>query len=129
VSMCIQFNGDAGATNYSVQRLTGSQTTVSAGWDISYPNLIIDSFPGDSAAAGENAAFTIHIPHYNSDFHKTIVSTGGIFVSPTGTGASLWTGRWINTSKVESIKFFPETSTYPNAKIQAGSLISIYGLK
>lgn len=129
VEMHLQFNGDTGASNYSIQRLTGAQATVSAGWDITTAYVEIDNFVADNAGAGENTSLVIHIPHYGSSFYKTIISSGGIFVSPTGSGASVWTGRWLSTDKITSIRFFPDTGTYANAKIKSGSLISVYGIQ
>lgn len=118
-----QFNGDTGA-NYKVQRLSGSGTTASAGFDGASANVHFGSIAESGAAAGENGFFVAFIPHYTSkSLFKSVVQLEGIFTTPTGKGAAVWASQWQNANALTSIRFFAGAGN-----IAAGSLISVYGM-
>ena len=118
------FNGDTGA-NYSVQRLSGSGATASAGYDGAYTAIHVGTAAESGAAAGESGFFVCFIPHYRSpDFYKSVIALEGVFTTPSGKGAAIWSSQWRGTSILTDISFFVSSP----GNIKTGSLISVYGM-
>jgi len=120
-----RFNGDSGA-NYKVQRLSGADAVASAGFGATEAQAHIGSVAESGAASGENGFFWDFIPNYKSeDFYKSVISTEGIFTTPTGKGTALFASQWQNKAALKSITFFVSSP----GNIKAGSIISVYGLQ
>jgi hypothetical protein len=45
----------------------------------------------------------------------------------TTTSVAIWQGIWENVSPIERLRVYPDP-TYPSAEIEAGTLISFYGI-
>lgn len=120
-----QFNGDTGASNYAIQRLSGTTVTASAGWDNTNNSVHIGAAANDGAAAGESGFFVAFIPNYLSDLYfKTVLSLEGLFLSGSPSGSvAVFSSQWYNTAPLKTIRFFPDTDSF-----KTGSLISVYGL-
>jgi len=126
-SVMCQLNGDTGATNYMMGRLYHVGSTVTAEQDLSDPSMRLFSFTADGEATNSFlGAFFMFIPHYNSSYYKMILNINGVAFS-TAIFDAMRQGLWLSTSKINSIKFFPDPS-FASAKFQAGTLISVYGI-
>ncbi len=120
-----QFNGDTGS-NYIIDLLYQSASTHGVVEDLSNVGVAFTDFVADGGAAYYNGTFVAYIPHYNSAYYKTILSHSGVTYG-TATTETLWQGMWKDVSPIQSIRIIPNP-TYASAKIEAGSLISVYGI-
>lgn len=122
-----QINGDTGATNYSVQELHAINTTVNGAQDLTYSGMLFAVVKADAGLANYSGAFHIFFPHYTSGYYKQSIRTMGYF-SGLGAQINVSTSLWKSTDPIRSIAIYPDTSTYANAKLEAGSLVSVYGI-
>lgn len=119
-----QFNDDASsiyftnALHQSGASVTGSSTTQTS--------LYIAEATSDSSPSGYGTSFVLYIPHYSSDFHKTVLSMSHIKYKSGGTDfakSELWFSSWANTSPINKITFLPDANSLKN-----GSVFSVYGI-
>jgi hypothetical protein len=127
VFLFAQFNGDTGASNYQFQNLVGTNTTPAAAQDLTFYGAPLCYFIADTGTVNFSGKFVAFIPHYNSNYYKSILTFDGIHVT-TAASVAVWDGTWKNTAKIQSIRVFPDTA-YASAKIEAGTLLSIYGIQ
>lgn len=121
-----QFNGDAGGTNYQYGLLFHAGTTVAANYSTGLNHVLFGVFAADGAGSGFAGASFLSIPHYQSSYYKTSLMIDGTSYASNVTTA-IWQGVWKDTSPIRSITIFPD-ATYPSAKMESGSLFSIYGI-
>lgn len=123
-----QFNGDTGASNYSYQEILAANTTLLGQQDLTYDKISIGVVKADAGTAYYSGSFFSFIPHYrNTNYYKEVLRSIGYY---SGAGAQVNNAvfLWKSLDPINSIRFFPDTVTYPSAKIEAGSLISVYGI-
>lgn len=122
-----QFNNDTTSTNYQWGHLYHIAGAVSTTEDFSDPSSLFWYFAGDGEATGGYAgsAFVV-IPHYTSSYYKMLLTYGAVALSAATTTA-VRHGVWKSVNPIQSIQIFPDPA-YPGAKLEAGSLISVYGL-
>lgn len=125
VMSLVQINGDTG-NNYIWGHMLHTSTTVSAAQDTSDPYIPFIYMIADGWAAGPAGNAFMFIPHYTSGYHKNILIVGSAY--GTNVQTAVRNGSWKSTAAIQSIKIYPDP-TYPNAKLEAGSLISIYGIQ
>lgn len=120
----VRFNNDNGA-NYRVNSLWAQSTTPAATQDTAATASIIGVFSGTSATSGSAGNFFAFVPHIGSSFWKGILSLiGNPYYDATNMEIDIYNGIWKNTSRINSIKFIPQSGN-----ILAGSLISVYGIR
>lgn len=126
VQIEVQLNGDTGATNYEYNALRNIGTTVTGAEDLTYSGLPLGVVTADTGAASYSGSFFAYIPHYNSNYYKQLIRVMGFF-SGAGSQTNITSSLWRSTEKITSILIYPDP-TYASAKLEAGSLISVYGI-
>lgn len=121
-----QFNGDT-ANNYSLNILYQAGVTHNVTESLLTSGMVFSYLTADGADANYNGSTVCFIPHYTSNFYKTVLTFDGV-ARDAATSVALWQGVWKSTTPINSIRIYPDT-TYPSAKIVSGSLFSIYGIK
>lgn len=127
VYLVARFNGDSGNNyNHSYSGQSGATSVYGEVLGISYFRagfLVADGSPADWAGS-----FVTEIPHYLSSYYKQAINLMGVSNAASGTSTVLRYGVWKNTSRIETVTFLPDP-TYASAKIEAGTLISVYGVR
>jgi hypothetical protein len=100
----IEINGDTGA-NYKGHELRGDGSTASA---TSTSGIRVHVTPAASAAANIFGACIIDIPDYANTSKNTTVRVLGSHDRNGAGQVNLYSGLWINTSAVTSLKFTDE---------------------
>lgn len=121
-----RFNGDAGGTNYQYGLLFHGGTTVAANYSTGLSHVLFGHFAADGAGSGFAGASFLSIPHYQSSYYKTSLMIDGTSYA-SNVSTAIWQGLWKDTSPIRSITIFPD-ATYPSAKMESGSLFSVYGI-
>ncbi len=125
-NIVVQFNGDT-ATNYDLETMYRLNNVSSGNQNLSINGFAIGTFPtADATANSSGNAFGV-FPHIQSTVWKGGTGIGGAYLTGAA-GAIVFTdyGIWENTSSVQVIRIFPESS--PTSKFLAGTSISVYGL-
>lgn len=127
VSIVVRYNSDTGA-NYtwgSEGQFNGAHI-VNQGTGSTYGSL--GALVADGQASGYAGMLFSVIPHYTSSFYKSSFSLAAYTL---GTPASFNVDRqatWLNTNKIETMTLFPDPA-FASAKLESGSVISIYGIQ
>lgn len=111
----LRFNGDSSSNNYSVSRLQGNGSTVSAegGSD--------NKIPFYSMSTSQYVPVLVNVMNYsNATTKKTCI----IKLSNAGSIITNAIGIWNGTSAITSISFF-----FAVASISANSTFTLYGIK
>ena len=120
----VTFNSDTGS-NYAWHYLEGDGSAASAGAGSTQANFFINRLAGNTATAQIQGAVIFDILDYaNTNKYKTVRSLGG--VDNNGSGLlSYYSGLWMSTSAITSIKLVPNGGTnfvqYTN--------VALYGIK
>lgn len=120
----MQFNGDTGS-NYSYHLLTGDGATASTDAGASQ----VFNVGGTNAASGATASVfgvsVVDILDYtNTNKYKTTRTLTGNDNNGSGV-IRLWSGLWMNTNAITSIKLYPSSS----ATFNQYSTFALYGIK
>lgn len=105
----LRLNNDSGS-NYDMQRLFASATTVTASETLGTTSMDLGSVPAASAAAGIFSGGLIWLPNYASTTpQKEIIVVGGY---KTGTASGnlftlIRTGFWRSTAAINRLTFLP----------------------
>jgi hypothetical protein len=120
-SFRMQLNSDTGS-NYTRHYIFGNGSSVTASASTSQSSLTV----GDtSITANIFSAFIIDILDYtNTNKNKVVRSLNGVDFNGSGS-ASMYTGVWLNTAAINSIKLFSNGSE----TIQQYSSFALYGIK
>lgn len=122
----VQFNSDTG-NNYVWGRMYHLGATVTGEQDTSDPSIRFGSWTADGDADANNSGQIIaFIPHVNSPYYKSVLMLNSANFT-TGVFGAVREGLWKSTSRINRIRFFVNAA-FPGAKIQTGSVISVYGL-
>lgn len=124
----MQVNGDTGVSSYSYQELFAIGTSVNGGQDLTYDSMVLSVVKADGGSAAYSGTFFGYMPHYNNaTYYKMLIRLSGYF---SGAGAQINSmgNVYLGTSPITSARIFPNVTAYPNAKLEAGSLISVYGI-
>ena len=116
----IEINGDTGA-NYKGHELRGDGSTASA---TSTSGIRVHVTPAASAAANIFGACIIDIPDYANTSKNTTVRVLGSHDRNGAGQVNLYSGLWVNTSAVTSLKFTDEGA----GNFVQYSTASIYGI-
>jgi hypothetical protein len=121
----LQFNADTSAlnTNYSFVGVYGD-SSMGGGPFFSAPTyrLYFTSMTAALTAASYSGQFVVFIPHYTSNYYKTMLA-----LTTHRAGAvdsvSFLSGRWLDTSPINTVNI-----VVSSGMIEKGSLFSVYGI-
>ena len=103
--MFVYFNSDTTAGNYAAQRLSGTDSTVSASTSATEPS--ITTIAAANASSDEFSAGSITISNYTkTDRHKHHIASVGTSVRTT-----LNSNRWASTAAITSITLVPVSAS------------------
>jgi hypothetical protein len=117
---CIQFNGDSN-TNYSNTFAGGYVTSGGSNRNTNVTYIFVAHLSGYWTNDIPMTGVTYINNYSNTTTNKTVISRGG---SPA-TDSAMMVGLWRNTSAINSIKIFLQSTT----NLQAGSTFTLYGIK
>jgi len=123
----LTFNGDTG-TNYSRGYNIVQAGTHFVNQTLNGTRIHIADVTADQVSAGRSSGFTVFIPHVQSSYYKHVDTIQSVHWE-TDLSFGQRSGIWKDTSGIDKITLFADTSTYANAVIEAGSLISVYGIR
>lgn len=108
----LQFNSDTGS-NYTVHGLYGNGSTASANAGTSQTAIVQPyNFVVASSITGVYGGVIYDILDYaNTNKYTTVRTLGGNDNNGSGT-VGLYSGAWLNTNAVTSIKLFPTSNTF-----------------
>jgi hypothetical protein len=120
----MRFNGDSSTSNYFRQRLTGANTTASAGINNGAAGIDFNS-PGSSSIAGSFGPMRCSIPFYaETTAHKSLEMTfGNGDTTDANKQAQVYVARWDQTTAISQISFHAPAGQ----NFIAGSHVIIYG--
>lgn len=120
----IQFNGDAGSI-YAVHGLYGNGSSVSANSGTSQTAVVQPyNFVVASSVTSVFGAVVYDILDYtNTSKYTTVRTLGGNDNNGSGT-VGLYSGLWLNTDAITSIKLFPTNNSFAQH-----TRFSLYGIK
>lgn len=117
-----RFNGDTG-NNYSAHVLTGTGASATAGAATGI-NIMLSQDPSANFTANCFAGQIYDVLDYtNTNKNKTVRILLGYDGNGSGS-VQLWSGLWMNTSAVSSIRFFPNSGNYVQY-----TEFALYGIK
>lgn len=117
-----RFNGDTGA-NYAVHVLTGTGASATAGVSAGI-NIMLAQDPSASFTANCFAGQIYDILDYsNTNKNKTVRILQGYDGNGSGE-VQLWSGLWMGTNALTSIRFFPNSGEYVQY-----TQFALYGIK
>jgi hypothetical protein len=123
-SAMIQFNADTG-TNYRAHYLIGNGTTVTSGADPQGDRIYAARISGNNGGTSVFGSGVCDIlDAYSSTKNTTTRSLTGYNTS-SGSEIYVFSGLWLNTNSLTSIKLFPNVGT----NFVTGSRFSLYGIR
>ena len=123
-SAMIQFNADTG-TNYRAHYLIGNGTTVTSTGDAQGDRIYAARITGNNGGTSVFGSGVCDIlDAYSSTKNTTTRSLTGYNTS-SGSEIYMFSGLWLNTNSLTSIKLFPNVGT----NFVIGSRFSLYGVK
>ncbi len=122
-SAMIQFNADTG-TNYRAHYLIGNGTTVISAADAQGDRIYAARISGNNAGTSVFGTGICDIlDPYSSTKNTTTRALAG-YTSGSGSEVYLFSGLWMNTAAINSIRIFPNIGS----NFVAGSRFSLYGV-
>ena len=117
-----RFNGDTGS-NYSAHVLTGTGASATAGAATGI-NIMLSQDPSANFTANCFAGQIYDVLDYtNTNKNKTVRILLGYDGNGSGS-VQLWSGLWMGTNAVSSIRFFPNSGNYVQY-----TQFALYGIK
>lgn len=127
-SLCVRFNGDAGANyNFVVMQWRAAVAIT----NLAGQNFIeLGELDGLGSAANYASGYTVDIPNYSgSVFYKSVLAQGQM--ADIGTSGNLYaylsTGWWQNTDPINEVLLYPDI-LLGGVNFIAGSVFSLYAL-
>lgn len=126
ISLFIRFNNDT-SSNYmwGVEGQYNGANVLSQNTSATYG--VLCAVVADGTAAGFAGATCTYIPHFNSLYYKQCLSLNAYNVAVPATYNTFFQTTWLDTSPITFLTILPDTA-YASAKIEAGSLFSVYGI-
>jgi hypothetical protein len=123
-SIAAQFNGDTG-NNYVWQQLFGSNTSAGTAPSGLIGHTDFGPVPG-TPSGSTPGIFEVVIPNYSgTTFNKQTSGNGTRWNSSTQVNVQNYSGMWLSTAAINSIKMFSEGG----GNLIAGCTFSLYGMQ